>query len=216
MDEDLFHIPGNPHSVSVLKEGYCYKDRHGRTRAEGTVSLITGPCSIVVDTGGPWSTQELANALFKRGVTHESVPWVVVTHGHLDHAGGLALFPRSKIVMGGDVSDGPASFTAHDFGMDGPLVLTPGVQVISTPGHTAEDVSVLVSGTRHGTVLIAGDLFEREHDDEDEPGPDETTRPSWRTSSFDQDLHVANRERALMLADVIVPGHGPPFLVKKS
>ena len=216
MNEDLFNILGTPHGVSVLKEGYCYKDRHGNTKAEGTASLITGPCPIVVDTGGPWCTQELANSLRKHGVMHESVPWVVVTHGHVDHAGGLALFPRSKIVMGGDVSEGPASFTAHDFGLDGPLLLTPGVQVISTPGHTGEDVSVLVSGTQHGTVLLAGDLFEREHDDQDEPGPDGTMRPSWRASSHDPDLQITNREHALMLADVIVPGHGPPFLVKKS
>ncbi len=30
------------------------------------------------------------------------------------------------------------------------------VSVMATPGHTCSDVSVVVSGTQHGTVVVAG------------------------------------------------------------
>ncbi|XP_037082322.1 metallo-beta-lactamase domain-containing protein 1-like isoform X2 [Pollicipes pollicipes] len=87
-----------------------------------------------------------------------------------------------------------------------PYKLSEFVDVIATPGHTSEDVSVRVRSRHQGLVIIAGDLFEREEDIRD---------PSlWRSAgSQDPDRQMANRRRVLAEADLVVPGHGPMFAV---
>lgn len=79
------------------------------------------------------------------------------------------------------------------------------VSVIPTPGHTGQDVSVQVKGTSAGTVLVAGDLFERCSDDD-----------TWRDLSLNAAAQEVSRQKALNVADVIIPGHGLPFRVVRS
>lgn len=79
------------------------------------------------------------------------------------------------------------------------------VSVIPTPGHMGRDVSVLVKGTSEGTVLVAGDLFERCHDED-----------SWKELSENPQIQESNRQMALQIADVIIPGHGPLFRVHRE
>ncbi|KAG7205819.1 hypothetical protein KM043_007762 [Ampulex compressa] len=85
-----------------------------------------------------------------------------------------------------------------------------GVRVVATPGHTSEDVTVLVEtesdGTR-STYAITGDLFEKEED---------ILNPSiWQELGAPelQKMQSQMRSRIINLADVIVPGHGPQFQV---
>uniref|UniRef100_A0A8C6XIE2 Metallo-beta-lactamase domain-containing protein 1 n=1 Tax=Naja naja TaxID=35670 RepID=A0A8C6XIE2_NAJNA len=77
--------------------------------------------------------------------------------------------------------------------------------VLPTPGHTGSDVSLLVLGTALGNVVVAGDLFEHQ-DDEGE----------WAALSEDPARQAESRARVLAVADVIVPGHGPPFHVLRE
>nr|XP_021333484.1 metallo-beta-lactamase domain-containing protein 1 isoform X2 [Danio rerio] len=79
------------------------------------------------------------------------------------------------------------------------------VSIIFTPGHMGRDVSVLVKGTSEGSVLVAGDLFERCHDED-----------SWKELSENPQIQEANRQMALQMADVIIPGHGPLFRVQRE
>jgi glyoxylase-like metal-dependent hydrolase (beta-lactamase superfamily II) len=78
--------------------------------------------------------------------------------------------------------------------------------MLSTPpGHTSDDISVLVKGSHLGTVAIVGDLFQSEDDQED---------PTlWRSRSRDPDQQEANRRKILQAADYIIPGHGKMFKV---
>lgn len=82
--------------------------------------------------------------------------------------------------------------------------LHPQVSVIPTPGHTGQDVSIQVTGTSAGTVLIAGDLFECCSDEN-----------TWQNLSMNPAVQKINRQIALHIADVIIPGHGLPFRVLK-
>ncbi|XP_041634647.1 metallo-beta-lactamase domain-containing protein 1 isoform X2 [Cheilinus undulatus] len=100
------HFPGSPYSVSVLKPGYCRSQPDGSFRADGTVSLISGPRIILVDTGGPWDKDFLIGALEKRDMDPGHVQVVVGTHGHSDHVGNLNLFPHALMIIGYDVSEG--------------------------------------------------------------------------------------------------------------
>ena len=84
---------------------------------------------------------------------------------------------------------------------------------MATPGHTEEDVSVLVNGKFNGKELkiaITGDLFEKLEDVFD--------------ASIWMDLGTLNlcktqalsRSKIVNLVDIIIPGHGAPFEVTEE
>lgn len=81
----------------------------------------------------------------------------------------------------------------------------PQVSVVPSPGHMGQDVSVQVKGTSAGTVLVAGDLFERCSDED-----------SWKDLSMNTAVQEVSRQEALRTADVIIPGHGLPFRVLRN
>uniref|UniRef100_S4RCR8 Metallo-beta-lactamase domain-containing protein 1 n=1 Tax=Petromyzon marinus TaxID=7757 RepID=S4RCR8_PETMA len=235
---------GVPYSVHVLREGYCYKDSDSHTHADGTVTLLLSvpgeaerhvsrqprqcqrlcreqrhsrpkPCAILVDTGGPWAKEELITSLQRtvQGCVQQSlapsdvlqlVHTVVCTHGHSDHVGNVGLFPHARIIMGFDVSQGDL-YETHGLAEGKAYVINPYVQVIPTPGHTCSDVSVVVRDTSVGTVVVAGDVFEWSNDDDD-----------WKEHSHDPVTQQVSRSKVASLADVIIPGHGPPFRVMNS
>lgn len=99
-------FPGQPYSVSVLKVGYCLPQTDGTFRADGTITLITGPSTILVDTGGPWDRDFLQRTLKDRGLEPRDIDVVVGTHGHSDHVGNLSLFPTAVMIVGYDISEG--------------------------------------------------------------------------------------------------------------
>ncbi|XP_029944229.1 metallo-beta-lactamase domain-containing protein 1 [Salarias fasciatus] len=197
-------FPGEPYSVSVLKVGYCRPGADGSFRADGTVSLLTGPQTILVDTGGPWDRDFLLACLRDRGLDPADVDWVVGTHGHSDHIGNLNLFPGARLIVGYDWSEGD-TYRQNPLARGLPVSIDPHVSVLPTPGHTGQDVSVRVDGTVAGTVLVAGDLFECCSDED-----------SWRDVSLNPAVQEVSRQEALRTADLIIPGHGPPFRVLRS
>ena len=116
------------------------------------------------------------------GIGPRDVKKVILTHLHIDHDGGLAHFPNSKIFIArgelhasrgflGTVcgylpnrwpswfDPAPLDFAAEPFGpfaSSGRLTEAGDVLAIATPGHTANHVSVAV---RDGntTFFLAGD-----------------------------------------------------------
>ncbi|OCT59441.1 metallo-beta-lactamase domain-containing protein 1-like [Xenopus laevis] len=199
------HIPGSPHSVHVLLEGYSKDVGGDMFQADGSVTLIQGPLTVLVDTAGPWSRDSLLQSLQNQGVAPADVTHVICTHGHSDHVGNLNLFSHAEILVSYDLWRN-GYYVAHDFRAGVPYVLPggEGLEVVATPGHTGSDISLLVPGTSLGTVVVAGDLFEREGDGD-----------SWRPLSEDPERQEDSRAAILKVADVIIPGHGPPFRVIK-
>ncbi|XP_038831966.1 metallo-beta-lactamase domain-containing protein 1-like [Salvelinus namaycush] len=63
LSDTELEIVGQPYSISVLKVGYCLSEQDGSFRADGTISLLTGPRTILVDTGGPWDRDFLVKRL---------------------------------------------------------------------------------------------------------------------------------------------------------
>ncbi|XP_041840818.1 metallo-beta-lactamase domain-containing protein 1 [Melanotaenia boesemani] len=204
LSETQLDFPGQPYSVSVLKVGYCVPQADGSFRADGTISLITGPRVILVDTGGPWDRDFLLQSLKDRGLDPGHVHVVVGTHGHSDHIGNLNLFTSALTVVGYDVSD-KDTYRPNRLAEGQVYSVDQHVSIIPTPGHTGQDVSVQVTGTSTGTILVAGDLFECCADEN-----------SWRDLSLNPAVQEVSRQRALDTADIIIPGHGPPFQVLRS
>ncbi|KAJ0056029.1 hypothetical protein NL108_018075 [Boleophthalmus pectinirostris] len=197
-------FPGQPYSARVLKAGYSVPQPDGTFKADGSITLLTGPLNILVDTGGPWDRDFLLRSLEERGLSAGDVHVVVGTHGHSDHVGNLGLFPGALLIVGYDVCRGD-TYVDSGLARGETYCVDEHISIVPTPGHSGQDVSVQVSGMAGGTLLVAGDLFEN-HQDES----------SWRELSLNPALQQQHRQRALQTADVIIPGHGPPFRVTRG
>ena len=81
--------------------------------------------------------------------------------------------------------------------------------LLRTPGHTPEDITVVVDNAEHlGTVAITGDLFFSEQD---------MREPTlWQNMAWNATQQLHNRRRVACLADYIIPGHGKMFRVTSS
>ncbi|XP_059210606.1 metallo-beta-lactamase domain-containing protein 1 [Centropristis striata] len=204
LSESQLDFPGQPYSVSVLKPGYCLPQTDGTFKADGTITLITGPRTILVDTGGPWDRDFLLTTLRERGLQPGDIDVIVGTHGHSDHVGNLSLFSTALMIVGFDVSEGD-TYRPNKLAEGHAYCIDEYISVVPSPGHTGQDVSVQVTGTSAGTVLVAGDLFECCADED-----------SWRDLSMNTAVQEVNRQEALRTADVIIPGHGLPFRVLRN
>ncbi|NXT26837.1 MBLC1 protein, partial [Syrrhaptes paradoxus] len=181
-------VAGSPYSVRVLQEGFSTPNPDGSFRADGSVTLIRGggPVTALVDTGGPWDRATLPRLLAEQGVTPGDVTDVICTHGHSDHVGNLNLFPRARVLVGWDLSLGDGLYLPHRLAQGCPLPLGDSghLEVTATPGHTPDHVSVVVRGTELGTVAVAGDVFERDGDEDE-----------WRALSQDPAAQERSRRR---------------------
>ncbi|KJH45132.1 helicase protein [Dictyocaulus viviparus] len=77
--------------------------------------------------------------------------------------------------------------------------LAPEVELRCSPGHTDHDLIVIIRNTKHGCIVVAGDIFEYSNDDED-----------WTVTSRYPDIQMESRAEILTYADWIIPGHGVP------
>jgi glyoxylase-like metal-dependent hydrolase (beta-lactamase superfamily II) len=175
--------------LDVLCTGYAAE------RVASTVVLIRdGSSTIVVDPGMVAGRQQILEPLARLGVEADSVSDVVFSHHHPDHTLNAALFERARFhdfwaIYQGDVwTDRPA---------DG-YELAPSVRLMATPGHTAQDITTLVS--TDGGLAACTHLWWSQDG------------PAIDPLGEDQDLLDQSRARLLALAPaLIIPGHGAPF-----
>ena len=123
-----------------------------------TIFLIDTPEGLVVfDTATYPEDMDnyLVPALKELGV--ETPAWVVISHNHRDHAGGLArfaeLYPATGIAAGSEDCGQRVEGKPVRVLTDGETLLGP-LQAVSIPGHTRDAVGIL--DTRTGT-LLSGD-----------------------------------------------------------
>jgi glyoxylase-like metal-dependent hydrolase (beta-lactamase superfamily II) len=126
--------------------------------------------------------QEIGPQLNALGFSPQDVRWVVLTHFHTDHAGGLEHFPASEILatradyassggLRGSVRGflpqrwpawfAPTLIDHHDgpfesFEQSTVLTQAGDVHLISTPGHTPGHMSVALEDGDH-VIVFAGD-----------------------------------------------------------
>lgn len=185
-------------SVQVLFNGYSHvqepssgvsDDGPCTVKANCSCVLITGSSKVIVDTMTAWDKELILEAL--------------------DGKGNNNLFLNAKHIVGFCFSF-KDQYYLHPFDQGIPYEIADGIKVIPTPGHTADDVSVVVESQELGTVVIAGDIFERE-EDIDHP-------EIWRDEggSTNPELQERSRSEIIKIADYIVPGHGPMFKVSEA
>lgn len=164
---------------------------------EGLVMVDTGESSRANAPGyQPWwhpfmrfcvrlgvRPEEGAGALLRaRGFSPLQVKWVVMTHMHGDHAGGIPDFPNSQFILSRMEANGIAArdavfngyLTMHypkefspvaidyadgafeNFEKSAALTQDGKIRIVPTPGHTLGHQSVIVDQGQH-YVLIGGD-----------------------------------------------------------
>jgi glyoxylase-like metal-dependent hydrolase (beta-lactamase superfamily II) len=154
-----------------------------------------GGAAIVIDPGLAPSQDAILGPLRELGIEAAAVTDVVLSHHHPDHSLNVALFPAARVHDHWAIYDFAGRW--DDVEAEG-RILAPSVRLLRTPGHSAEDISTMV-GTADGVVVFTHLWWRREGPAEDPYAPDPAV------------LH-ASRARVLELADVIVPGHGAPFV----
>lgn len=184
---------GRSAAFTVLATGYTTSTGPG---VAATISYVSeGDLRIVVDPGMVARQSMIHDALAELGLKTGDVTDVVLSHHHPDNIINVGLFCDARIHDHKAIYQGH-SWTSRD--AEG-FAFSPSIKLIATPGHSAEDITLLV-GTASGVVALAGDLWWRA----DGPADDPVT--------IDRDVLRASRERVLAVADLIVPGHGAPFV----
>jgi len=195
------------YEVHILFVGYC-RPTEGGMLANCTCTLVKGPKNIIVDTMTPWDGKNLINAIEKHGIGCDDIDYVVSTHGHSDHVGNNNLFLNAKHLVGRCISYKQMYYDdSAFFNSDGVYEIDESIRVISTPGHTLTDVSVIVQTSKE-SIAIVGDLFENEDDIMDES--------IWlNAGSENPDLQKKYRKAIIEQVDWIIPGHGAMFSTRK-
>jgi N-acyl homoserine lactone hydrolase len=171
-----------------------------------------------------------------RGLDSKSVPVVILTHLHEDHASGIAEFPNSTFIVteaewkaattdprpvlrGYRVEqfdyvfdyrairyDGPGISSYATFGRTFDLFGDGSVRLASTPGHSAGHQSVICRLSQRDFV-IGGDAIYMQRQLDGGPEPGRLDDPhTWRRS-----LRELQRFRQRYPQAVITPGHDPDF-----
>ena len=197
--------------IDVIQQGYSrWEIRPTKMFANGTSTLVrSGQLNVIVDTLGPWDKHVIGDRLKCFNLTPDDINYVICTHSHPDHIGNLNLFTNCKHIVGHHVYK-------HDiyefdlFDKNGQIQLSNDIKVISTPGHTMDDISLIVNNVdKLGTVGVVGDLFECENDLQD--------CNIWKEAgSENPDMQEKNRNMILKTVNYIVPGHGSMFNVKNK
>lgn len=170
--------------------------------------------------------QEIGTQMRARGLNPNDVRWVVLTHLHQDHDGGLQHFPNAEFVVarkewvagqgwGGRfagyfnwrwsrLSPRLVDFQSgayHSFGAS--EALTDDMRLVPTPGHSAGHLSVIVERGDHALFLAGDAAYSQDlllRDAIDGVGPD----PAAQRETHRRILEFAKRVPAIFL-----PSHDP-------
>ena len=86
-----------PHGIHVIDTGFH------RPRFDAAYLVVEDGRAAYVDTGTSSAVPRLLAALDATGLARDAVDWLIVTHVHLDHAGGAGLLlqalPRARLVV---------------------------------------------------------------------------------------------------------------------
>lgn len=173
-------------------------DNPGIMTLDGTNTWIlreNGAAQAVVVDPGPLDERHLQAVLAAAG----DVGLILITHHHVDHTDGLARFV--------ELSGAPARATGPEYCVgagvlvDGEQIVVDGltIDVLATPGHTADSTCFLLPGER---TLLSGDTILGR-------GTTVVAHPDGALGPYLDSLALIGELIEEGLVDRILPGHGP-------
>ena len=132
----------------------------------------------------------IVDPLKQAGVTPQDVTHIFISHHHPDHTVNMALFPNAEVVDFWGMYKGDM-WRDHGDGYE----MAQGITVLRTPGHTAEDASLLVE-TTEGTYALTHCWWFSDMTPDKDP-------LAWNQAKLDESRH-----KIVTMADWIIPGHG--------
>jgi glyoxylase-like metal-dependent hydrolase (beta-lactamase superfamily II) len=162
--------------------------------------LVRGNEAAVVDTGVGGSADAIGQVLDQAGPGWRGVRHVVLTHKHPDHAGSISDVLDEASSATGYIGEADRSEVDAQLSVlgDGDDVF--GLQILTTPGHTAGHISIFDQDTG---VLVAGDALTNE-------GELAGSNPQF---TEDETAAAASvRKLATLAPKTILVGHGDPVV----
>jgi N-acyl homoserine lactone hydrolase len=171
----------------------------------------------------PTDGDPLLEALATHGVAPDDLVLAAVSHLHLDHAGGLrhlagrvpVVIQQRELEYATTRAGRPQAYLREDYEhadlewrqIDGDAGIAPGIDAVSTPGHTPGHMSYRVRMAESGTWLFAVDAI-------DLARGIAADRPIGSSADpADAPLRRASHDRLVALAAAedarLVPGHCP-------
>lgn len=157
------------------------------------------------------------------GVRFDEIVGAATSHLHIDHGGGIPHFyggsrvsiQRDELEFGLNVAGEPEAYWRPDYDndaiswnlLDGDAQIAPGIDAISTPGHTPGHMSYRVRLRDSGTWIFAADaIILTENIEKDTPigFSYRLEDDPKRRQSHDRLVELAEQENARL-----VPGHCP-------
>lgn len=188
--------------LDILAVGDLERDEEGNIlKADSTSVLIRAPGhNIVVDPSTRYLRPSVKTSFKQIGVFPKEVDIVVLTHSHGDHLENLDMYKGAKVYIheGSDLDLPDAKVVKGE-----EFKLCEGVRLVYTPGHCPEEMSVFVDADRR--YVVAGDAI---------PLEDNFFRNIAPRINTDEDLALKSIKKIRDYADVIIPGHGFPFMTE--
>lgn len=182
LDFGLFHVSGAP-GRTIGIPGFLIVTAGGRR-----ILVDTGfPAAYASDPAGTASRDGLGDfgkilklgqdntlpgQLAILGLGPGDIDLTILSHSHIDHVGGLDLVAHAPIALGKAERREPKPIyfrnkrpmawpDATYIRIDSDLDLCPGLQILSTPGHTPGHLSLRVDLSSTGTLILAADAINR-------------------------------------------------------
>ena len=184
--------------LDVLAVGNLVRKSTEIIDAYSTSTLIrAGSVNIVVDTSDKEMSAAIRTSLRQVSVLPEDISIVVLTHMHRDHYGNNGLFKNAKIFVRKEECPEERNY----FPVSKDKEIAPGVKLVHTPGHTEGSMSVFVEGERK--YAVAGDAI---------PLEDNYRKMVPPALNYDAETAMESIKSIIEYAQVIIPGHGFPFM----
>lgn len=186
--------------LDILAVGDLSRAEDGSvTEAHSTSVLIRAAGhNIVVDPSDRYMEAAVRTSFSQIGIHPDEVDMVVLTHTHSDHTENIDMYRNARrYIHSGSKTDIPGTII-----IDAPVFkLCEGVKLVHTPGHCNEEMSVFVDADRK--YVCAGDAIPLEGNFRKNLPP---------AINVDARLALESIKKIREYADVVIPGHGFPFM----
>lgn len=190
--------------LNILIEGYAHPGENNEYFASPTTSLIVDNGKhILVDPGT--NAELLLQALASNNTQPSDIDLIFLSHYHPDHFLNIRLFTDV------DIYDGSLIWSKDRETPYENVIPETDIHVIATPGHAAEQASLIIETQDLGKICIAQDVFWWEDGQQKSDTVEELLS---LVDPFASDTAALQESRKKVLASGaqwIVPGHGKIF-----